>query len=80
MLVGHGSSINTYLALANGTLFSSVKEEDAKRHVPRGRKRVAYKRAMLGLVMLGIYSAASPFFNYGIILQDAWLKKPLWLR
>lgn len=73
MLVGHSSDMNTYLALTDGTLFNSTKEEDAKRHVPRGRKRVAYKRGLLGLAYIGFYSVIGPFFNYHRILKEEWL-------
>jgi lysophospholipid acyltransferase len=72
ILVGHSSDLNTYLALTRGTLFNTCKDEDAKRHVPKGRKRVAYKRGLLGLVFLLTFSALSPLFNYHRILKDEW--------
>lgn len=73
VLVGHSSDMNTYLALTNGTLFEECKEEDAKRHVPRGRKRVAYRRGLTGLFYLGVFSLLGPHLNYGIILKSQWL-------
>ncbi|KAG8757310.1 lysophospholipid acyltransferase [Serendipita sp. 396] len=80
ILVGHSSDLNTYMALTDGTIFDTCKEEDAKRHVPRGRKRVAYKRGLLGLVFLGIFSFLSPYFMYSRVLRDEWLNHTLLAR
>jgi lysophospholipid acyltransferase len=80
MLVGHSSDMNTYLALTDGTLFTSSKEEDAKRHVPRGRKRVAYMRGLLGLGYISFYSVISPFFDYRRVLKNEWMTHNLIVR
>lgn len=80
VLVGHSSDLNTYLALTRGTIFDECKEDDAKRHVPRGRKRVAYKRGLLGLVFLGLYTLLSPMFNFYRVLQDDWFNHNLITR
>lgn len=80
MLVGHSSDMNTYLALTDGTLFMSSKEEDARRHVPRGRKRVGYMRGLLGVVYIGSYSVVSPFFDYRRVLKSEWLTHNLIVR
>ncbi|KIM25146.1 hypothetical protein M408DRAFT_10539 [Serendipita vermifera MAFF 305830] len=80
VLVGHSSDLNTYLALTNGTLFNKAKEEDAKRHVPRGRKRVAYMRGLLGLGFLIAYSFLSPIFTYQNVLKKEWYNHNLIVR
>lgn len=80
VLVGHSSDMNTYTALTDGTLFTDVKEEDKGRHVPRGRKRVAYGKGLMGLWYLGAYSVLSPFLNYGIILKKEWITHGVFAR
>ena len=72
--MGHSSDLNTYIALTNGTLFEKAKGEDAKRHVPKGRKRVAYLRGALGLSFLITYSVLSPSFSYRRVLKEEWLR------
>jgi lysophospholipid acyltransferase len=68
------------MALTNGTLFEKAKEEDAKRHVPKGRKRVAYTRGALGLAFLITYSLLSPYFTYHRILKEEWFDHNLFVR
>jgi lysophospholipid acyltransferase len=68
------------MALTNGTLFEKAKGEDAKRHVPKGRKRVAYMRGALGLAFLITYSLLSPSFTYSRVLKKEWLTHSLFVR
>lgn len=68
------------MALTNGTLFEKAKGEDATRHVPRGRKRVAYMRGALGLAFLTTYLLVSPSFTYYRILKEEWFNHNLFVR
>jgi hypothetical protein len=56
-------------------LYDGAKGEDATRHVPRGRKRVAARKAVIGLAFLATYVLLSPRFSYSQILRDEWLGK-----
>jgi lysophospholipid acyltransferase len=73
LLVGHSSDFNKYKAMCDGTLYEGAKGEDATRHVPRGRKRVAARKAAMGLAFIAAYAFLSPRFSYPRILRDEWL-------
>ena len=61
--------------MCDGTLYEGAKGEDATRHVPRGRKRVAARKAVMGLAFLATYVLLSPRFSFFQILGDEWLGK-----
>ena len=61
--------------MCGGTLYEGAKGEDAARHIPRGRKRAAARKAITGLVFLAVYVLLSPRFSYVQILEDEWLGK-----
>lgn len=78
-----------YIDLIDGTLFKSIEAADeAKRAgvivpgklVPKGRKRVAYQKLLIGLVYLGLYVNFWGQWNFSVTLQDWFVKKPLWYR
>jgi hypothetical protein len=64
-----------YKAMCDGTLYEGATGDDATRHVPRGRKRVAARKAIIGLAFLATYVLLSPRFSYVQILRDGWLEK-----
>lgn len=61
--------------MCDGTLYEGAKGEDVSRHVPRGRKRVAARKAIVGLAFLATYVLLSPKFSYIQILREEWLRK-----
>jgi lysophospholipid acyltransferase len=73
LLVGHSSDFNKYKAMCDGTLYEGAKGDDTTRHVPRGRKRVAARKAITGLAFLATYVLLSPRFSYIQVLEDKWL-------
>ncbi len=50
------------------------------RLVPRGRKRVAYRKLAMGLAYLGMFVVLGGQYNYGIAIQDWFGQKSLWYR
>lgn len=48
--------------------------------IPTGRKRVAYRKMLEGLVWLGLFVTFSGQFNFGVALQPWFLTKALWYR
>jgi len=64
-----------YKAMCDGTLYEGAKGDDVTRQVPRGRKRVAARKAIIGLAFLATYVLLSPRFSYIQILRDEWLGK-----
>jgi len=74
-LVGHSSDFNKYKAMCDGTLYEGAKGEGATRRVPRGRKSVAGRKAIIGLAFLVAYVLLSPRFSYLQILRDDWFGK-----
>ena len=65
--------------MCNGTLYEGANGEGATRCVPQGRKRVAARKAAMGLVFLAACVFLSPRFSYIQILRDEWLSKG-WLE
>ena len=75
LLVGHSSDFNKYKAMCDGTLYEGASGDGATRCVPRGRKRVAVRKAVMGLAFLAACVFLSPRFSYIQILRDEWLGK-----
>jgi lysophospholipid acyltransferase len=51
---------------ANGNVPGGTK---SGRKVPKGRKRVAYRKMILGLLFLGLFVTLGGSFNYGVAIQ-----------
>lgn len=73
----------------NETLFSSKKGKEKEgangsmpsgRRVPKGRKRVAYKKFVIGLAFLGLYVTQGGTFNFGVSMENWFLQKSLLYR
>ncbi|KAF8499985.1 MBOAT-domain-containing protein [Gautieria morchelliformis] len=79
ILVGPYTEYTTYASLIDGSLFESAGEDGRTRvkHVPRGRKRVAYTRMGTGFLCLGLFVVLGGRFPYQSVLTDAWLQKGL---
>ncbi|OSC98692.1 MBOAT-domain-containing protein [Trametes coccinea BRFM310] len=89
-LVGPYLTFNEYRALVSGSLYKAAeKAEEAEsiafdpmphRLVPRGRKRVAFRKMIVGLIFLGIYVTFYPEANYHLTIEDEFEAKRLTAR
>lgn len=75
--------------LIDGTLFKTIDKVDEAtkasvtvpgRLVPRGRKRVAYRKMVMGLIYLGLYVVFGSQYNLSVQLQDWFVQKTLLSR
>ncbi|PSR73493.1 hypothetical protein PHLCEN_2v10785 [Hermanssonia centrifuga] len=75
--------------LIDGSLFKVIDKETEERRasvsvpgrlVPRGRKRVAYRKMVMGLAYLGLFVVMGGQYNFGIATQDWFPKKSLIYR
>ncbi|KAI0796503.1 MBOAT, membrane-bound O-acyltransferase family-domain-containing protein [Abortiporus biennis] len=88
VLVGPYLEYADYMSLIDGSLFKTTDKVDAqvksifsgRRIVPRGRKRVAYKKMVFGLVYLGTYVVFGGSYNYGVAVQDWFAKRSIFYR
>ena len=71
---------NGYADVVNETLFTPHAKEGRSRKIPKGRKRVAYRRMVLGLAFLGAYVVLSSKFNYGVTITPWFEGQKLWYR
>lgn len=80
-LVGPYIDFASYTSLIDETLFSSVKEKEAAktsgRRVPKGRKRVAYRKMFIGLAFLGAYVTMIGTYSFESVLQPWFVEKTL---
>ena len=68
-LVGPHLDYASYISLIDGSLFDSVKSsKPMPRAIPDGRKRVAYRKMLMGLLFLGLFVVLSPSYNFAIAL------------
>lgn len=82
-LVGPYLEFASYASLIDESLFSSKGKKEAKssgRRIPSGRKRVAYRKMLIGLAFLGMYVTQIGTFNFAVSLQDWFLQKGLLYR
>ncbi|PCH41333.1 MBOAT-domain-containing protein [Wolfiporia cocos MD-104 SS10] len=86
-LVGPSLEYANYDTLIHGTLFKAL--ENDKEHaksirqrklIPKGRKRVAYRRMLYGLIFLGAYVTFGGSYNIGVVVQDWFAKRSLFYR
>jgi lysophospholipid acyltransferase len=83
ILVGPYVDYASYTSLVNESLFKSAQGKSSKpmrRVVPDGRKRVAYRKMLTGLVFLGLFIVLNPSFYYGIALTPWFLEQSLVYR
>lgn len=89
VLVGPYLEFAEYMDLIDGTLFKALeKADEAKRSaatipgrlVPRGRKRVAYRKMLMGLVYLGLFVVLGGQYNYSIAVADSFTERSLFYR
>ena len=83
ILVGPYIDYASYMFLIDGSLFKTASGEakiPSKRAIPNGRKRVAYRKMLSGLLFLGIFVVLDPKFHYGIFLTPWFLTLNLFQR
>lgn len=80
VLVGPYLEFADYMALINGTIYKRPVDDKSRRLVPHGRKRVAYRKMVVGLALLGAYVSCIPTFNYAVAIQSWFLKKSFFYR
>lgn len=84
LLVGPYLEYADYTNLIDESLFVSRKGKETEagpsRRVPKGRKRVAYKKMVTGLIFLGLYVVLIGRFNFNVALEDWFMTKSLTYR
>jgi hypothetical protein len=60
--------------------FARVTDKPNKKKVPKGRKRVAYQKMLIGVINLALFAVFGANFDYRVILQDWWLTKSFLFR
>lgn len=68
VLVGPYLDYASYMSLIDESLFEGKRSPSSTRSIPDGRKRVAYRKMLTGLVFLGVFVGLSPSFYYGIVI------------
>jgi len=69
VLVGPYLDFASYMSLIDESLFKSAEAKgntNSRRAIPDGRKRVAYRKMLTGLVFLGSFVVLGPSFYFGI--------------
>ncbi|KZT12889.1 MBOAT-domain-containing protein [Laetiporus sulphureus 93-53] len=84
-LVGPSLEYADYDNLVHGTTFKSLLANKDDIHkprklVPKGRKRVAYRKMLIGLAFLGAYVTFSGSFNLGVTVQGWFAEKSILYR
>lgn len=85
VLVGPYLDYNSYQSLIDGSIFkisegNQPKREDKDRFIPRGRKRMAYRKMVKALIFLGLYTTCYGTFNYTVALKPWFAKKHVLYR
>ncbi|KAH7904100.1 MBOAT, membrane-bound O-acyltransferase family-domain-containing protein, partial [Hygrophoropsis aurantiaca] len=83
ILVGPYIDYASYKALIDESLFKSSEGKNnghSKRAVPSGRKRVAYRKMVTGLLFLGTFVALGPSFYFGIAITPWFVTKGILYR
>ncbi|KAI6004231.1 MBOAT, membrane-bound O-acyltransferase family-domain-containing protein [Pisolithus albus] len=82
-LVGPYIDYASYSSLIDGSLFKSANPEPKnapRRAIPSGRKRVAYRKMVIGLLFLGAFVVLGPKYHFGIALTPWFLSQGLLKR
>ncbi|KAI6035589.1 MBOAT, membrane-bound O-acyltransferase family-domain-containing protein [Pisolithus orientalis] len=82
ILVGPYIDYASYSSLIDGSLFKAHPEpkKASRRIIPNGRKRVAYRKMVVGLLFLGAFVVLGPKFHFGIALTPWFLNQGLLKR
>lgn len=79
MLVGPYLVYADYMDLINETMFKDVKTKPG-RSVPSGRKRIAYRKLITGLVYLGTFVVFGGTYNFSLALTPWFAQKSFLFR
>lgn len=85
-LVGPYLEYSSYMSLIDESIFKStaangnVHDTKSARKVPRGRKRVAYRKMIMGLIFLGLFVTLGGSFNYGMATKSWFTARSLTYR
>ena len=64
VLIGPYLDYASYTSLVDESLFKSIEPtKPMRRAIPDGRKRVAYRKMLTGLVFLGVFFGLIPSYN-----------------
>ncbi|KAK0242261.1 endoplasmic reticulum protein [Armillaria nabsnona] len=80
VLVGPYLDFVDYMELITEKLYEGHVKENAKRNLPSGRKRVAYRKMVEGLVYLGIFVLLGAKYNFATILTPWFAEQSMWYR
>ncbi|KAK0498303.1 endoplasmic reticulum protein [Armillaria luteobubalina] len=80
VLVGPYLEFVDYMELITEKLYEGHVKENAKRNLPSGRKRVAYRKMLEGLVYLAIFVLLGAKYNFATILTPWFAEQSLWYR
>ncbi|KAH0839574.1 MBOAT, membrane-bound O-acyltransferase family-domain-containing protein [Lanmaoa asiatica] len=81
VLVGPYLDYASYTSLIDESLFKSVEStKPMRRAIPDGRKRVAYRKMLMGLVFLGLFVVLNPSYNFAIALTPWFAEQSLLYR
>ncbi|KAF7301578.1 hypothetical protein MIND_00723300 [Mycena indigotica] len=81
MLVGPYLDFAGYMDLVNETQFKDLKIKGKRgRNMPDGRKRVAYRKMVYGLIYLGVFVVFGPNWSFQLTKTDWFLHQPLYIR
>jgi len=85
-LVGPYLEYSSYMSLIDESIFKSnaangnARSSKSARKVPKGRKRVAYRKMILGLIFLGLFVTLGGSFNYGVATQPWFAARDIFYR
>jgi hypothetical protein len=80
ILVGPYLDFSEYMEVINETMFQHAHVKatlKAGRTVPRGRKRAAYSKMIMGLLFLGVFVVLGPKYSYKYALKPEFARKSL---
>lgn len=81
VLVGPYLDYASYASLIDESLFKSAESmKPTGRAIPNGRKRVAYRKMLMGLVFLGLFVVLGPSYNFAIALMPWFAEQTLLYR
>ncbi|KAF8556285.1 MBOAT-domain-containing protein [Imleria badia] len=81
VLVGPYLDYASYTSLVDESLFKSVEAtKPMRRAIPDGRKRVAYRKMLTGLVFLGFFVVLNPSYNFSTALTPWFAEQSLLYR
>lgn len=83
-LVGPYLEYSSYMSLVDESIYkvaeTSANTPKSGRKVPKGRKRVAYRKMVIGLGFLGLFVTLSGSYNFGVAIQPWFSARGLLFR